>query len=321
MGDKEYFSYLYEIARYLNKEFSLHSALRKALEKTVDLLHLETGWIWLVQDDTKSVYLAASYNLPPALSRYPERLSGSCYCIDMYLTNGIAKARNISEITCTRLKNITSGTRGLKFHATIPISIDGKKIGLINLVSKETQQLTERELSMLNTISELISIAIQRTRIQESGVKTPFQKNAPVVDVLSRVIEPGMKELVNSLQQAQFFTEQGNSARAARGLQNSLQQANELYQQLLLIQGETAEQETEEKKETRFHYPTSPLSGREMEVLLLVKKGLTNKQIATQLYISERTVKFHISSILSKLLARTRTEAVETAIQRGLLGV
>jgi DNA-binding CsgD family transcriptional regulator len=239
----------------------------------------------------------------------------------MYLTNGIAKARNISEITCTRLKNITSGTRGLKFHATIPISIDGKKIGLINLVSKETQQLTERELSMLNTISELISIAIQRTRIQESGVKTPFQKNAPVVDVLSRVIEPGMKELVNSLQQAQFFTEQGNSARAARGLQNSLQQANELYQQLLLIQGETAEQETEEKKETRFHYPTSPLSGREMEVLLLVKKGLTNKQIATQLYISERTVKFHISSILSKLLARTRTEAVETAIQRGLLGV
>ena len=55
------------------------------------------------------------------------------------------------------------------------------------------------------------------------------------------------------------------------------------------------------------------------EVLVLVKKGMTNKQIADQLFISERTVKYHISSILSKLFAQTRTEAVETAIQRGLL--
>lgn len=45
MSDKEYFSHLYEIASHLNKEFSLHSALRKSLEKTVELLNLETGWI------------------------------------------------------------------------------------------------------------------------------------------------------------------------------------------------------------------------------------------------------------------------------------
>jgi len=45
MDDKEYFSYLYEIASHLNKEFSLPSALRKSLEKTVELVNLETGWI------------------------------------------------------------------------------------------------------------------------------------------------------------------------------------------------------------------------------------------------------------------------------------
>ena len=109
MGDKEYFSHLYEIASHLNREFSLHSALRKALEKTVELLDLETGWIWLVQEDVKSVYLAASYNLPPALSNHPERLSGWCYCIKEYLSNDIVKARNISEIACTRLKDLKSG--------------------------------------------------------------------------------------------------------------------------------------------------------------------------------------------------------------------
>ena len=87
MHDKEYFSHLYEIASHLNKEFSLPSALRKALEKTVELLDLQTGWIWLVQADNISVYLAASYNLPPALSNNPERLSGWCYCIKKYLSD------------------------------------------------------------------------------------------------------------------------------------------------------------------------------------------------------------------------------------------
>ena len=76
MSDKEYFSHLYEIASNLNREFSLSAALNISLEKTVELLNLETGWIWLVQADVKSVYLAASYNLPPALSNHPERLAG-----------------------------------------------------------------------------------------------------------------------------------------------------------------------------------------------------------------------------------------------------
>ncbi|WP_423129312.1 LuxR C-terminal-related transcriptional regulator [Gaoshiqia sp. Z1-71] len=317
MEDKAYF-HLYEIAKYLNKEFSLHSALRKALEKTVELLHLETGWIWLVQED--SVYLAASYNLPPALSRYPERLSGRCYCIDMYLANGISAARNISEITCTRLKDITSGTRGLKFHATIPITIEGRKVGLINLVSKETQQLDEIQLSVLNTIGELVSIAIQRTRVQESHGERVLKKDSSMRDVLARVIAPGMEELVTQLNEVKTFTEQKNSLLTASQVENTLSQAEELHRQLSLILDEADLPTVDEANEKRLHYPTSPLTKRELEVLALVKKGHTNRQIAEQLFVSERTVKFHVSSILSKLLARTRTEAVETAIQRGLTG-
>ena len=57
-----------------------------------------------------------------------------------------------------------------------------------------------------------------------------------------------------------------------------------------------------------------------MEVLGLVKKGMINKAIAEQLYISERTVKFHLTSIFSKLDTNNRTEAVNVATQRGLIG-
>jgi len=61
------------------------------------------------------------------------------------------------------------------------------------------------------------------------------------------------------------------------------------------------------------------LTARELDVLRLLARGLQNKEIALELVISERTVKFHVSSILNKLNAGNRTEAVTTAIQQGLV--
>ena len=60
------------------------------------------------------------------------------------------------------------------------------------------------------------------------------------------------------------------------------------------------------------------LSDREMEVLRLLVKGLSNQEIAGTLFIAESTVKFHVNHILSKLNAGDRTQAVITALKRGL---
>ena len=62
-----------------------------------------------------------------------------------------------------------------------------------------------------------------------------------------------------------------------------------------------------------------PLTPRESEVLQMLASGLGNKEIASKLTISEHTVKFHVASILGKLGAATRTEAVSIAIRRGLV--
>jgi DNA-binding NarL/FixJ family response regulator len=64
-----------------------------------------------------------------------------------------------------------------------------------------------------------------------------------------------------------------------------------------------------------------PLSEREFDVLRLMARGMANKQIAAELIITEHTVKFHIRSILGKLGAANRTEAVTLALQKGLVSL
>jgi DNA-binding NarL/FixJ family response regulator len=71
-------------------------------------------------------------------------------------------------------------------------------------------------------------------------------------------------------------------------------------------------------KESEFSF-AEPLTDRELHILNLVADGLSNPEIARRLKISRNTVKFHVSSIISKLGATSRTEAVTIGVKHGLI--
>jgi DNA-binding NarL/FixJ family response regulator len=75
------------------------------------------------------------------------------------------------------------------------------------------------------------------------------------------------------------------------------------------------------KTDDRQQVPTPRLTDREMEVLKLVAKGMNNRDIAKQLFISENTVKNHIRNILEKLQLHSRMEAVVYAVREKLLEI
>jgi two-component system, NarL family, sensor kinase len=157
-------SILNTIAADLNRETDLERALTITLRHVAELCGLRTGWVWLL-DETGEAMLAASCNLPPALASAPERMCGSCYCLDTYRAGAMDGADNISIVTCSRLKPLVDGTDGLRFHASIPLFAHGRRLGVLNVASTSWQRISPDELRLLATAGDLLSIAIERARL------------------------------------------------------------------------------------------------------------------------------------------------------------
>jgi two-component system NarL family sensor kinase len=158
---------LNEIAAALNQEVDLGAALNTALRKVADLLHLRTGWIWLLQEDCDdNSYLAAAQNLPPALRDNPQSMEGACHCLRTFRAGDLSGAANINVVFCSRLWEYVDGTDGLRYHTSVPLyASHGKKLGVLNVADTDWRELSADDLRLLHTIGDLLSITIERARL------------------------------------------------------------------------------------------------------------------------------------------------------------
>jgi two-component system, NarL family, sensor kinase len=159
---------LYAIAGHLNRKIDVHEALQEVLAQVTKLLGLQTGWVWLL-DEHDRPYLAASQSLPPYLANHPQRMTGSCLCLDTFLQGDLEGAANINVLRCSRLKNAERendpSSLGLRFHSSVPIYAGDTPIGVLNVASEDWRELATEELQLLHIIGDQIGLAIQRARI------------------------------------------------------------------------------------------------------------------------------------------------------------
>jgi len=149
--------------------------IRQALERTLKLvaefLGLHSGWVWLLDPETNQFYSAAVHNLPPYLQE-PVKMTGRpCWCISEFL-NGELTPKNIDIMECSRLRSAVGEelTQGLRYHATIPLSFQGRPLGIMNLTGPSWRKLTRAELRLLSTIAYGLGIAVERAQLAEKSM-------------------------------------------------------------------------------------------------------------------------------------------------------
>lgn len=296
-------SILNAIASALNSTVDLNEALHAALAQVAALLDLHAGWVWLLDEETCQPYLAASQDLPPGLANYPHRMEGTCYCLDTYTAGDLGGAANVNVVTCTRLKGLVDGANGLRYHASIPLYAQEKKLGVLNVASSDWRELAPDDLRLLHTIGDLLSIAVERARLfarstQMGAVEERNRLAREIHDTLAQ----GIAGIALRLESADALAEANADPEQVRqSIQSALKQAR---------------QTLEEARRSVLDLRAAPLEGRTLAqavAALAAATGQDDPQITTEITGAAQPLPVRIEvgiyRIIQEALANIRRHA------------
>lgn len=185
--------------------------------------------------------------------------------------------------------------------------------GTLQTSSVDRQMQVVLTLPYTATVSpDLLRISCQSVVLQTAFTHLAHQAGFTVTALISPTV-PLLTDDVERIAESQFVLWIAGTAAVPKGALGKVD---------LSIRAEQLRQAVETVaagKPWGLDKVTSPLSDREQEVLLLLTQGLRDRDIAQQLHISERTVKFHLNNVLTKLGARTRYQSLYQALQQGWL--
>ncbi|HYC91225.1 MAG TPA: GAF domain-containing sensor histidine kinase [Thermoanaerobaculia bacterium] len=220
------------IAEALNSAPTVQIALERTLEVIARELKLDTGWVWLVDAETGHIYSAAARNLPPYLQE-PVRMTGSsCWCIEQF-RDGELEPRNVDVMGCSRLRPAMGRddlTRNIAHHASVPLTFQGKPLGILNITAPELRRLSARELRLLSTIGFQLGVAIERARLAEESAAHAR------ADERTRLAREIHDTIAQSLTAIALQIEAGRSDAALRVTRETLEEARRSVMNLRLAE-------------------------------------------------------------------------------------
>ncbi|MDQ3328200.1 MAG: GAF domain-containing sensor histidine kinase [Chloroflexota bacterium] len=158
------------ISEALNGARDVQTALENTLTLVAEFFGLRSAWVWLL-DPKGRPFLAASRHLPLFL-REPARMEGwLCLCLQRFTRGDFDGAANIDVLECSRLKDATSGSEGLRYHASISLHLGSTRVGVMNVAGPDWRRLSAEELQLLHTIGNQVAVAVERARLSEEGAR------------------------------------------------------------------------------------------------------------------------------------------------------
>ena len=211
------------LAHRLSHPLDVEQVLVSALDTLGEILHLHTGWAWLWTGSAETARLAAQRNLPPGLVKHPELMEGGCHCLWTYAAGDLRGAANVSVVRCSRLAKLVTESRELQCHATVPLYVDDRRLGLLNVASADWRELTTDELYLLSTVGALVSLAIERTRLAERGaaLAAAEERNRIARDIHDTIAQ-SLAAITMQLESADALLETPNPPRAAETVRRAL---------------------------------------------------------------------------------------------------
>jgi two-component system NarL family sensor kinase len=218
------------LAQALSQPVSLAVSLDAVLGTVAEFLGLETGWVWLLDEGSDEPRLAAARSLPAALRNHPEAMHGDCYCLSTFRAGDLRGAANVNVVWCSRLaKVVDEGAAddvGLRCHASVPLMVGERRLGMLNVASGDWRVLSQDELNLLTTAGALVSLAVERTRLEATGVQAAAaEERNRLAREIHDTLAQGLAGVTMQLEVADALAARQPDERLRRAITRGLQQA------------------------------------------------------------------------------------------------
>lgn len=184
---------LNQIAETLNRGVNVSTTLESALQQLVQLLGLETGWIFLKDDASQDRWggrgftLTTTCQLPPALAlSNPEAWDKSCECQSMCLKGKLNAAYN--AVQCSRLAEVAGDRHGLAVHASVPLRSGERILGILNVAATAWDRFDERGLALLANVGSQMGIALERARLFDLMQERRIHEQGALLNLSSQLL-------------------------------------------------------------------------------------------------------------------------------------
>ncbi|MFQ5997421.1 MAG: LuxR C-terminal-related transcriptional regulator [Dehalococcoidales bacterium] len=199
--------------------------------------------------------------------------------------------------------------------------------GMKDIKVSATAEVNDEVLSIIDTSPPDVAL-VDIDVPSDGGLKLArkIKQRLPIIGVIVLTSNPDDAQLFQALKaQAVAYLSKEVTAEELVSTIRRVARGEHPINENLTDRPKLAEQVLQQFQELSLRSETegfiAPLTPREREILSYIAQGYLNKQIAAELDISEQTIKNHVTSILRKLNANARTEAVVVAIKQGLISL